>query len=595
MKDRPLFFRLLVSYLFFILLTLSVSTGLFISLLRNFHLEQTRIDLQDQTTLIEDQVRPFLKVRDDARAEALLQTLGRKIGSRLTLILPNGQVVADSAEDPRSLDNHADRPEFREAMAGGTGSSLRHSFSVHTSMLYVATPVVADAKVIGVIRAAKPIQSFNQTLATAYPGIVLGSLCIALAAALISLFVSRRISRPLERIKKAAERFAAGHLKKRIHIHGPAEVVALADTLNLMAAGLQERIDTIINQHNEQDAVLSSMVEGVLAVDNEERILRINQAALKLLAVTDPDPREKPVQEVVRKADLLRFIRLALAASEPLEDEILLQQEDRQLHFQVHGMPLKNSLGSQIGALIVFNDVSHLRRLENIRRDFVANVSHELKTPITAIKGFVETLLDGALNDAEEGRRFLGIIAQQAERLHAIIEDLLRLSRIEQEERSDAVPLETQSLTEVLNASILSCLPLAETKSIRIALECSENLKAAINPPLFEQALVNLIDNAVKYSEPKAQVLVKGEELTEGIRVSVRDWGTGIPEEHLPRIFERFYRVDKARSRKLGGTGLGLAIVKHIVQIHHGSVSVESAPGQGSTFAILLPLPEKRF
>jgi two-component system phosphate regulon sensor histidine kinase PhoR len=235
------------------------------------------------------------------------------------------------------------------------------------------------------------------------------------------------------------------------------------------------------------------------------------------------------------------------------------------------------------------NDVTRLRRLENIRRDFVANVSHELKTPVTAIKGSVETLLDGALQKPEDARRFLEIVTRQADRLNAIIDDLLSLSRIEQEAERHEIPLQRSHLNEVLRGAVQACEVGAAAKSIRIGLSCPEPLLARINPPLLEQAIVNLIDNAVKYSRPESEVRVEARPENGEILILVRDHGCGIGKEHLPRLFERFYRVDKARSRKEGGTGLGLAIVKHIVQAHAGTVTVASVPGEGSTFTIHLP------
>ncbi|NLV25441.1 MAG: HAMP domain-containing protein [Deltaproteobacteria bacterium] len=593
MKNRPIFQKLFASYLVFILLMMSITTFLSVNTLKNFHREQTLIDLRDQAMLIAEQIRLPFAAGEERLLRGMITTLGEKTGSRITLILANGQVLADSTENGQSLDNHADRPEFLEALAGRIGQAVRYSYSLHTSMLYVALPIGPESAPTGVVRTAKPIQSFNAALSMAYPGIIFSSLAVALAAALISFLVSRRISRPLERIKKAAEIFATGHLRKKIHIAGPAEVVALADSLNKMAARLQDRIDTVIRQRNEQEAVLSSMVEGVVAVDKEERILRLNQAGQVLLSVSDDNPQGKPIQEVVRKADMLRFIRHTLSSPEPVEGEVLIQDGTREIFFQMHGMPLKNAAGEPFGALVVLNDVSRIRRLENVRRDFVANVSHELRTPITAIKGFVETLLEGALDQPEEGRRFLRIVAKQAERLNAIIEDLLRLSRIEEDEETVSIQLEKRRLSEVLNAALVSCSALARDESVHIELQCPPELTAAVNPPLLEQAVTNLIDNAIKYSPKNGRVLVRAEENQQEVLIIVQDWGTGIAAEHLPRIFERFYRVDKARSRKLGGTGLGLAIVKHIAQIHGGTVDVVSVPGKGSTFSVRLPNPHQ--
>ena len=244
---------------------------------------------------------------------------------------------------------------------------------------------------------------------------------------------------------------------------------------------------------------------------------------------------------------------------------------------------------NRIGALIVLNDVTRLRRLENIRRDFVANVSHEIKTPVTAIKGFVETLHDGSIRNSRDAERFLGIIGKHVDRLNAIIEDLLSLSRIEQDVEREEIVLEEGSIRDVLLTAIQVCEVKAASKNIRVALSCKEDLKARINPPLLEQAVVNLLDNAIKYSDSESTIRVQARKTNDQIILSVHDEGCGIGKEHSHRLFERFYRVDKARSRQLGGTGLGLAIVKHITQAHGGHVSVESTPGKGSTFSLHLP------
>jgi len=254
-----------------------------------------------------------------------------------------------------------------------------------------------------------------------------------------------------------------------------------------------------------------------------------------------------------------------------------------------HGTLLRDEGGKKIGALIVLNDITRLKRLENIRTEFVANVSHEIKTPITAIKGFVETLADGRVKDEADARRFLGIIASHVSRLESIIEDLLRLSRIEKDAEAEEIHLRNENIMNVIENAVQLCKPTAESKGINIDLDCDENLVARINSPLLEQAIVNLIDNSIKYSDKDKKVRIKAFQDERGIFIEIIDQGKGIEEEHIPRLFERFYRVDKARSRRLGGTGLGLAIVKHIIQAHGGHVSVISSLGKGSTFTILLP------
>jgi two-component system phosphate regulon sensor histidine kinase PhoR len=281
-------------------------------------------------------------------------------------------------------------------------------------------------------------------------------------------------------------------------------------------------------------------------------------------------------------------VKNALTSQEPVEKDILLYTDVERI-INAHGTLLRDADKHRVGALIVLNDITRLWRLENIRRDFVANVSHEIRTPITAVKGFVETLRDGSVKDPKDSKRFLGIIEKHVDRLEAIIEDLLSLSRIERGTEGEHIMLQGGRIRDVLLTAIQVCEAKAAPKNIRVELSCNEELKANINPALLEQAVVNLIDNAIKFSDNGSSVLVKAIQMNGQIGISIRDQGCGIEKKHLPRLFERFYRVDKARSRQMGGTGLGLAIVKHITQAHGGQVSVESIPGEGSTFSIHIP------
>jgi len=330
------------------------------------------------------------------------------------------------------------------------------------------------------------------------------------------------------------------------------------------------------------------MVEGVIAVDSRSRVISLNRAAASLLGLDPAFVIQRRIIEVVENPDLQWFITRSLAASGPIEGEITLQGEKPRF-LQAHGTTLKDPHGKAFGVLIVVHDVTRLRQLEKARRDFVANVSHELKTPITSIRGFVETLLEGgAISDPEHAEKFLGIIGRQADRLGAIIEDLLSLSRIEQETEQGKIHLVGGRIKGILNAALQVCSTRAEEKQISVNLSCPEDLRARVNAPLLEQAVVNLIDNAVKYSEAGSSVQIEAGQKNGQVVIKVTDQGAGIPKEHLSRLFERFYRVDASRSRKMGGTGLGLAIVKHIAQAHGGKVDVTSTPGQGSTFSIFL-------
>jgi two-component system, OmpR family, phosphate regulon sensor histidine kinase PhoR len=588
-RGRRLLWQLYPSYLLIVLVALTGVTWYFSSTLRGFYLEQARHDLEARARLVEQQVQGRLSVADPASIDQLVKRLGQSSGTRITVLRRSGEVLGDSAEEPGRMENHQDRPEVRTALAGGVGSATRFSQTLQREMVYVAIPVLEAGGLTGIVRAAVTVTAIDQALHALYLQVVLAGLATAVLAAGLSLLVSRHLSRPLEEMKRGAQRFARGELGGRLEISGSEETRELGAALNRMAAELDDRIRTVLQQRNEQDAVLASMVEGVLAVDSEERIIRLNQAAARFLGVQPESVQGRRIQEVVRKADLLRFVGRALQSAEAVEGDIVLRDAEER-YLQAHGTLLRGEKGQVIGALIVLNDVTRLHRLENVRRDFVANVSHELKTPITAIKAAAETLLDGAAEDPDGARRFTGIIAKQADRLNAIIDDLLALSRIEQGDR-ESLPLARGALRPVLEAALLACGLSAQAKGVGINLFCAPELQARINAPLLEQAVVNLLTNAIKYSESGGKIVVDASQFQGRVTIKVQDWGCGIAAEHLPRLFERFYRADKARSRNLGGTGLGLAIVKHIVQAHGGEVIVHSTPGQGSVFTIALPAP----
>jgi two-component system phosphate regulon sensor histidine kinase PhoR len=589
MRRRRLVTQIFPSYLIIVLLALLAVTWYASQTWRQSFLTQTAADLQVRADLVKPQFQGLLQPLDAPAVDRLCKKLGRLSATRLTVILPSGRVVGDSFHNPAQMDNHADRPEIVQALAGKIGISTRHSYTQETPMTYVATPVLDQGRIIGVVRASLPVVSIGQALNRMYFKIALGGMGAALLAAFLSLLMARRLSRPLEEMKQAAQRFAQGDLRVKVPVPPSDELASLAEALNHMAKQLDERIGTIVRQRQEQEAVLASMVEGVMAVDHRERLLTLNQAGARLLGIDPEAARLRPIPEVVRNPDLQNFVDQALASPRQVDGEIILRDNGQDRLLQARGTTLRDLQGKAFGALIVLNDVTRLRRLEQARRDFVANVSHELKTPITSIKGFVETLLDGAMQDPKDALNFLHIIAKHADRLNDIINDLLSLSRIEQDSERGKIALATGRIQEVLHNAIQVCRDRAAAKDTKIDLTCPEDLAAEINGPLLLQAVVNLIDNAVKYSPAGLPVQVEARLELGEVVILVRDQGPGIAPEHLPRLFERFYRVDAGRSRKVGGTGLGLAIVKHIAQAHGGYVTLQSAPGKGSTFFIHLP------
>ena len=559
------------------------------ALMKNFYHDEKRTQLEKLAALSVSSFPQLVENGEYARIQALCEQMGRTTQTRFTVIDPQGKVLGDSQEQPEKMVNHYDRPEFQTAMTGQVGSDIRPSETLHRKMMYVAIPIRKDNAVIAVLRTSVAMTRLQETLHSVFGRVLRYGLLIALVLALLSLAFSWRISRPLEVLRLGAERFARGDLTHRLAVPSSREIAGLAESMNKMAAQLDERIRTVIAQRNEQQAVLSSMIEGVVAVSADGKVMSLNNAAAAILQETVENAEGRTVEEVIRNTELQQFVRRALDSEKPMESRLVLHENSRSEQFlQVHGTMLADDKGRKIGVLIVMNDMTHIRRLEQVRRDFVANVSHELKTPVTSIKGFVETLLDGAMEKPEDRRRFLEIIARQTDRLNSIIDDLLTLSRVEQQS-GGRMSVEAIPLKPVLTAAVGLCESRATQKEMSVQIKCDDSITVSANASLLEQAVVNLVDNAVKYSDPGGDVRIEALQIENEVQIRVHDHGCGIAGEHLPRLFERFYRVDKARSRKLGGTGLGLAIVKHIAQSHNGRVSVTSAVGKGSTFTIHLP------
>ncbi|WP_419175539.1 ATP-binding protein [Desulfosediminicola sp.] len=606
MKPQKLVWQIFPATLIAVIATIAAVTWYSSIVFQEFHLAEAEKDLEARASLIKSRVHDYLTTGELNELRDFSKIAGRESRTRITIIDLQGRVLADSDSDPEYMDNHHERPEIATAYSGILGRSLRLSNTLGQSMLYIAVPLFSDnrpasyvstpAEVIAVIRMSVPVTSLFETLKSLIFKVVFGCILISIGGAVVSLFISRNISRPLEEMTKTAEKFACGdftqRMSPRLNRASSQEVAALALSMDKMAEMLDEKIKAIVTHRNQLETVFSSMVESVIAIDRDERVISINKAAADLLGISRVAAHGKIVQEVIRHTQLQEQIHQIISTKESMEDEIVLRDGSEEKFLQTSVVTLNDGRGDSVGVLIVMNDVTRLRKLEHIRRDFVANVSHELRTPITSIRGYVETLLDGALDDREDSVRFLEVVLRQSQRLNAIIDDLLSLSRIEQESSDGEVHMEESPLCCVVESAVQTCQVNAQQRGVQVDLQCVEGILANMNGTLIEQAVVNLLVNAIKYSKTGDTITVRSKLLKMGdsskVCISVKDTGCGISPEHLPRLFERFYRSDKARSRDLGGTGLGLAIVKHIIQAHGGSVEVKSELGKGSEFILTL-------
>ena len=586
-RKRSLLWHIFFPFLFIGLLFLLFTSWYSYRILKRIYYEKTSIDLKTHALMFSTLITEPLIGKDAVRIRSLVSSSARDIGERITVIAPAGNVIADSEEPPEKLEDHSDRPEFLAAIRGRVGNSVRYSYTLKKDMMYIAVPVKAGTATLAVVRTSTPVQLVTKDILSNYYRLDLLAGIVLVLVAITALWLSRQLRRSIRTLQEGVGQYSQGYFSGKMYEHRYRELGQLAESLNRMAAHIQERLELSDRQKNELESVFSDMTEGILVVDREERIQRINQAASRMFGISTDSACSRSIQEAIRNSDLIRFIQKTVSAGTPTEDTIQVLDPDERF-LQAHGTTIVDRSGETSGVLIVLNDITRIARLESIRKDFVANVSHELKTPITSIKGFVETLQDGALADRKNAGRFLSIIAKHVDRLNAIIDDLLDLSHLEQHSDRKEVVLKASDIVTVAKKAIASCRAKAKSKKIRIVFAGGKKIRAEINPPLLEQAVTNLVDNAVKYSENGTTVEVSCEKTAGQIRIRVKDQGWGIPRKHLARIFERFYRVDKARSCGLGGTGLGLSIVKHIVQAHGGQVTVESTVGRGSTFTIVL-------
>lgn len=592
MSRRKLIWHLYPAFLGVGVIILLAVTGYAAHSFHEFYYQQAAGDLQVRARLAASHLEPILLSGNGAELDRTCKSLGKTSSTRITVIAPDGRVIGDSDENISDMEDHSNRPEFIEAMKTGTGLAIRFSKTIGKNMMYLAILSQPEPSVFVVIRTSIPVTDLDQELSALYKKVLWAGLIIAGCAAVVSFFLSQKLCRPIGQMREMASRFASGNFSGRLPKPGPVELANLAADLNKMAKQLSRRIETITEDKNQFQAILSSMVEGVIAVNSEGRIVEMNTAAADFWEVEEEKTLGRAIEEVIRHPELQQFIQSTLQDNKSSGQAEPFTIHNGQKVIQLYGTPWSGGRGQKNGAVIVMHEITQIQRLEEIRSDFVANVSHELKTPITSIKGFVETLQEGAMDKPQEAKQFLDIIARHADRLNSIVDDLLTLSRLEEDGKQRNLSFENARLKPVLVSTVELSNYKAQKKNISIELFCEEGICAKINSALIEQAVFNLVDNAIKYSPDNSTITISAEKHETEIGIAVSDKGCGIEAQHLSRIFERFYVVDKSRSRRLGGTGLGLSIVKHIAQVHGGRVTIESRINQGSTFTIHLPVTD---
>jgi two-component system phosphate regulon sensor histidine kinase PhoR len=533
---------------------------------------------------------PLAHGTSTAELDALVDTAAREVRARVTVVAPDGRVLADSALSGRALaevENHRDRPEVKAALALGTGESVRRSATLDAELLYEAVVVRDDAGVtLGVVRVALPLTDAAAEASDLVRAVGAALLVSFLLTALLSALLASGLAGPLQGLLDSARRLAAGDLSVRVPVRRSDELGELAAILNQAAEQLQQRLSEGSRERARTEAVLSAMDDAMLAVDARGRVVLANDAMRRWLG--GPDPLGRPYVELIRQREVGDAVERVLRTGERVVlDEVRLRQAARS--YALTAVPFPAPEGESTGAVLTLHDVTERRRLEQVRRDFVANASHELRTPLTSIRGFVEALEDGASQDAEKGPRFLGKIHRHADQMAALVDDLLELSRLEAGDRPpDAAPL---ALADVAAEVAASFDERARRKGIRLTVRDLGAPVVESDAQRVGRIAANLVENAVKYTPEGGAVSVAthagpaGEAL-----LTIEDDGPGIAPEHLPRLFERFYRVDKARSRDEGGTGLGLAIVKHLAESLGARVHVASEVGRGTRVTLTVPV-----
>ncbi len=581
--NRTFFQQLFTTVFLLVLLSVVLYTGMTIGIVKRA-LNRETLERQMAMTHIVANMVPADGFTSLPAAQEFSDSVVEDTFIRVTLIEGEGTVIADTSKDTNLLNDHSDRPEIRQARFGGVGKATRYSTSLSQTMLYTAV-YLEDLDLV--VRLALSVERVRSDLDRIYTQILVIFLIIMGIGTASAVLMARSMSSTLSSVRQVVSEYAKGNFDSELDLTGSREAVVLSRSVNSMGRQLQDKISTITYQKNELRGMLNSMHEPVILLNHRLEIKEMNPSAVSLL-LKDPEYPYigKGILQVIRSVEVCELAEKTLQKKE--SQESLIYSREKDIFLQTYGSYLYRDEDTPPSVLLVMNDVTRIKKIEEMRKDFVANVSHELRTPVTSIMGYVETLQAGALDHREKAREFINIIFRQTRNLTALIDDLLTLSRIE--DGRSRFKMASFPLCDLLSSAVSLCRNKAMEKESTIEIQCSGDILLHAHPVLLEQAVTNLIENAVKYCPEGSSITVRGRMERNMARIEVQDNGPGIPEKDQDRIFERFYRVDKARSRDMGGTGLGLSIVKHISMIHGGSVSVFSREGHGCTFAITLPL-----
>lgn len=583
-KPKKLIWKLLPTALLYLSITFVCIYLVFSYFLLDTYREGVFKELQEKTHYLEEAISVAVVSENTDKMAFEVEKLKSKGNLWITVLDKDGKVLTDSEEffkNETMLDN---KPEIIKAMQGEESSDFRES-EYNKQVNYIhAHPFLAGGIVYGILRVALPETHIKADLKRIKLRSFLIATLVSLTGFVFFLWSALKVSIPLGSILKAARAISKGDLDIKVPMSmlESEEVQGLGKYVTRMGQQLKDNSEILEEREAEQRAVLSAMDEGVLSVDPEKKILQVNLAMRDFMKLNlDAELREKSLVEVIRLPKINEFIDTILDGENFIKEELSFGEER---FYLVQGGPLFSNDEKLMGAFLVLHDLTELKTLERYRKEFVSNISHELRTPITAIQGYLETLSDGKVDDQETRDKFMGIINKQASRLSHIVEDLLKLSQIE----TGSLEFHWQEIKPVIHSAVDICKERAAAKNVSIEVNLEKDLSAKLNQSLLQQALANLIDNAIKYSPEGTKITVSARQLEDGISLEVSDQGPGIPEEHHDRLFERFYSVDKARSKELGGSGIGLAIVKHIARAHGGREGVVSTPGEGSSFYIIL-------